>query len=136
MQPAVSQKNATPAKLDQLHIAERCSTLVLQLLEAYSSTNQRPTPDISRNDTTIPVAGMMVPKASDLDLPPIPANEFEKFEQLMRTGQLLMIEAWSNDLGEIFPELCQVADILGFYANSADLPSLQTVLDRWRQKLA
>lgn len=128
---------ATPNQLDQLRVAEWCSTVVLRLLEAYANEDHslQPTTGFSPTSPMAPTLGRPTPTASELDLPPIPVDEFEKFEQLTQTGQLLKIEEWSDDLGEIFPELAYVADTLGFYAKSADLPSLQTVLDRWRQQL-
>lgn len=134
----LAKKEASPAQLDQLRIAEWCGTVVLRLLEAYASTDhgQQAAPGVSSINTIAPVIGMSAQEAGDLDLPLIPVNEFEKFEKLMQTGQLLKIEEWSDDLGEVFPEFRNVADVLGFYANSADLPSLQTVLERWRRNLA
>ncbi len=131
------KNDATPAQLGQLRIAERCSAVVLQLLEAYASVDphQQPAASVSQASTIAHVIGVPAQAAVDIDLPPIPVNEFKKFEKLMQTGQLLKIEDWSDDLREIFPELGNVPDLLGFYANSADLPSLQTVLDRWRSKL-
>jgi hypothetical protein len=134
----LAKKEASPAQLEQLRIAEWCSTVVLRLLEAYASAGhgQQAAPGVSSTNTMAPVIGMSVQEAGDLDLPLIPVNEFEKFEKLMQTGQLLKIEEWSDDLGEVFPEFRNVADALGFYANSADLPSLQTVLERWRRNLA
>ena len=134
----LAKKEASPEQLDQLRIAEWCSTVVLRLLETYASADpsSRAADRIPSTNTLAQVVGMPVPGAGDLELPLIPVNEFEKFENLMRSGQLLKIEEWSDDLGEVFPELSDLADTLGFYANSADLPSLQTVLDRWRSKLA
>ena len=132
----LAKKEASPEQLDQLRIADRCSAVILQLLEAHATTHQHPAPGVSHIDPIAPAIGQRMPAAIDLDLPPIPLNEFENFEKLMQTGQLLKIEEWSDDLGEIFPELGFVADTLGYYANSADLPSLQTVLDRWRKQLA
>jgi hypothetical protein len=132
------KSDATPAQLDQLRIAERCSAVVLQLLDAYVSADQRQQTagSVLQTGTIAHVIGMAVQAAVDIDLPDIPINEFEKFEKLMQTGQLLKIEEWSDDLGEVFPELGKVPSVLGFYASSADLPSLQTVLDRWRCKLS
>lgn len=134
----LARKEASPEQLDQLRIAEWCGAVVLRLLEAYASADHSPqaASRVSSTNSMAPVIGMAVQAADDLDLPLIPANEFEKFEKLMQTGELLRIEEWSDDLGEVFPEFGNVADALGFYANSADLPSLQTVLDRWRRKLA
>lgn len=134
----LAKKEASPTQLAQLRIADRCSAVVLQLLEAYESANHSlpQTPSVLPSNTGAAAIGMPVPAAGDLDLPSIPVSEFEKFENLMQTGQLLKIGEWVADLGEIFPELETVADALDFYAYSADLPSLQTVLDRWRQQLA
>lgn len=134
----LARNEASPAQLDQLRIAEWCSAVVLRLLDEYASADpsQQPVPRASPANTVAAALGMPVPAAGDLDLPPIPVNEFEKFEKLMETGQLLKIEEWADDLGDVFPDLAEVADTLGFYANSADLPSLQTVLDGWRRKLA
>lgn len=134
----LAKKEASPEQLDQLRIAEWCGTVVLRLLESYTSADPsvQAASRVSAANAFAPAIGMPVQAVGDLELPLIPVNEFEKFEKLMQTGQLLKIEEWSNDLGEVFPEFSSVADTLGFYANSADLPSLQTVLDRWRRKLA
>lgn len=134
----LAKKEASPTQLDQLRVAEWCCTVILRLLEAYASAdrNQQAATCVPLTNTRSLAAGRSGPGAGDLDLPLIPVNEFEKFEKLIISGQLLKIEEWADDLGEVFPELSDLTDTLGFYANSADLPSLQTVLDRWRSKLA
>ncbi len=134
----LARKDASPEQLDQLRVAEWCGTVVLRLLEAYASADvsQQPAPRVSQPGRLAAAVGLPVPMAGDVELPEIPVNEFEKFEKLMQSGQLLKIEEWTDDLSEVFPEFGNLADTLGFYAKSADLASLQTVLERWRRNMA
>ncbi|MDI1247126.1 MAG: hypothetical protein PSV24_17170 [Rhodoferax sp.] len=132
----LAKQESSIAQLDHLRMAEKCCAVVVRLLEDYEGAERgRLKTAESPGEGTTVLANASVPVASALDLPFIPGNEFKKFELLMQTGQLLRVEEWSEDLGEVYPELTDVADALGYYASAADLTSLHVVLERWRNKL-
>lgn len=123
----------TDAQRQALQGVQQCSDSLLALLDAFAARRQLP------DAATAPASAdfgdslfaSAAPAAQTLVLPPLPADELKQFEQMMLAGLLLDIEQWASGLAQRHPEWATLADALGFYAYSADLRSLQTVLERW-----
>lgn len=125
--------DATQDQSKALQGAGQCADSLLQLLEnfAASAGSSVVGPATSSPQSGDSLFGGTAPEAANLVLPRIPSAELAQFEQMMLAGLLLSIEQWASALAQAHPEWAEVGDALGFYAYSADVRSLQLVLDRW-----